>query len=105
MLGVFWNPHDLLLLMGTEIFQTDASWAEKLMKTRISKIMAPTVCLSDCYVVEAPRLGPGHRSQCVVAADEPSPSSAWVIIFFVTAGQHRELGVTTHTETTWTFLQ
>ena len=99
-MGVFWNPHDLLLLMGTEIFQTDASWAEKLMKTRISKIMAPTVCLSDCYVVEAPRLGPGHRSQCVEAAgggaeeprpDEPSPSC--------------HCRATPGAGVTWTFLQ
>jgi hypothetical protein len=26
-----------------EIFQIDASWAEKLMKTRVSKILSPTV--------------------------------------------------------------
>ena len=25
MLGVFWNPQNLLLLMGTEIFKIDAS--------------------------------------------------------------------------------
>ena len=43
MLGVFWNPQDLLLMMGTEIFQIDASWAEKLMKTRGLKILSPTV--------------------------------------------------------------
>ena len=43
MLGVFWNPQDLLLLMGTEIFKIDASWAEKLKKTRVSKIPSPTV--------------------------------------------------------------
>ena len=43
MLGVFWNPQDLLLEMGTEILKIDSSWAEKLMKTRVSKIMAPTV--------------------------------------------------------------
>ena len=42
-LGVFWNPEDLLLMRGTEIFKIDASWAEKLMKTRVSKIIAPTV--------------------------------------------------------------
>ena len=40
---MFWNPQDLLLLMGTEIFKIDASWAEKLLKTRVSKIMATTV--------------------------------------------------------------
>ena len=43
MLWVFRNPQDLLLLMGTEIFKIDAFWAEKLMKTRVSKIIAPTV--------------------------------------------------------------
>ena len=42
-LGVFWNPQDLLLLMATEIFKIDASWAEKLTKTRVSFLTAPTV--------------------------------------------------------------
>ena len=42
-LGVFWNPQDLLLMMGTEIFKIDASWAEKLTKTRVSFLMTPTV--------------------------------------------------------------
>ena len=42
-LGVFWNPQDLLLMMGTEIFKIDASWAEKLTKTRVSFLAAPTV--------------------------------------------------------------
>ena len=37
------NPQDLLLLMGTEIFKIDASWAEKLTKTRVSFVMTPTV--------------------------------------------------------------
>ena len=41
--GVFWNPQDLLLMMGTEIFKIDASWAEKLTKTRVSFLMTPTV--------------------------------------------------------------
>ena len=31
------------MLMGTEIFKIDASWAEKLNKTRVSKILSPTV--------------------------------------------------------------
>ena len=30
-------------MMGTEIFKIDASWAEKLTKTRVSKILSPTV--------------------------------------------------------------
>merc|ERR1712197_223229 len=42
-LGVFWNPQDLLLMMGTEIFKIDASWVEKLTKTRVSFLTAPTV--------------------------------------------------------------
>ena len=29
--------------MGTEIFKIDASWAEKLTKTRVSILMTPTV--------------------------------------------------------------
>ena len=40
---MFWNPQDLLLMMGTEIFKIDASWAEKLTKTRVSFLAAPTV--------------------------------------------------------------
>ena len=32
-----------LLMMGTEIFKMDASLAEKLMKTKISILMTPTV--------------------------------------------------------------
>ena len=42
-MGVFWNPQDLLLMMGTEIFNFDASLAEKLTKTRVSFLAAPTV--------------------------------------------------------------
>ena len=38
------NPQDLLLKMVTEIFKIDASWAKKLKKTRVSKILSPTVC-------------------------------------------------------------
>ena len=30
MLGVFWNPQDLLLMMGTEILKIDAEMAEKI---------------------------------------------------------------------------
>ena len=29
--------------MGTEIFKFDASWAEKLTKTRVSFLMTPSV--------------------------------------------------------------
>ena len=34
---------DLLLMMGTEIFKIDASWAENLTKTRVPFLMIPTV--------------------------------------------------------------
>ena len=30
-------------MMGTEIFKIDAPWTEKLMKTRVSFLMNPTV--------------------------------------------------------------
>ena len=30
-------------MMGTEIFKIDASWAEKLTKTRVQFLMTPTV--------------------------------------------------------------
>ena len=43
--SVFWNPQDLLLMMGTDIFNIDASWAEKLMKTRVPFLSAPTVMM------------------------------------------------------------
>ena len=33
-------------MMGTEIFKIDASWAEKLTKTRVSFLMTPTVMLN-----------------------------------------------------------
>ena len=45
-MGLFWNPQDLLMMMGTEIFKIDALWAEKLMKTRVSFLMNPTVVLA-----------------------------------------------------------
>ena len=35
LLGMFWNPQELLLMMGKEIFQIDASWAEKFTKTSL----------------------------------------------------------------------
>ena len=34
-------------MMGTEIFKIDASWAEKLTKTRVSFLTAPTVVSSQ----------------------------------------------------------
>ena len=51
-LGVFWNPQDLLLMMGTEIFKIDASWAEKLTKTRVSFLMNPTVSVTIKHLNE-----------------------------------------------------
>ena len=50
MLGVFWNPQELLLKMGTKIFKVDASWAEKLTKTRVQFLLTPTVSLSFVQV-------------------------------------------------------
>ena len=50
-LGVFWNPQDLLFMMGTEIFKIDAAWAEKLTKTRVSFLMTPTVLTSKYYQI------------------------------------------------------
>ena len=50
MLGKFWNPQDLLLLMDTEIFKIDASWAEKLKKTMVSKILSPTAVSIDVKI-------------------------------------------------------
>ena len=34
-------------MMATEIFNIDASWAEKLMKTRVSFLAAPTVVVVE----------------------------------------------------------
>ena len=33
----------LLLMMGTEIFKIDASWADKLTKTRVQFLLTPSV--------------------------------------------------------------
>ena len=61
MLGVFWNPQDLLLLMDTEIFRIDASGgAEKLTKTRVSKIIAPSVLSYSQYL----EVGDGFVEKC-----------------------------------------
>ena len=40
---MFCKPQDLLLMMGIEILKIDASWAEKLRKTRVPFLMTPTV--------------------------------------------------------------
>ena len=40
-------------MMGTEIFKIDASWAEKLTKTRVSFLTAPTVL--QCTVKPDPQ--------------------------------------------------
>ena len=37
--------------MGTEIFKIDAPWAEKLRKTRVSFLMAPTVLFHTLPVI------------------------------------------------------
>ena len=51
-LGVYWNwnSQDLLLMMGTEIFKIDASWAEKLTKTREQFLMTPTVLTLTTFI-------------------------------------------------------
>ena len=41
-------------MMGTEIFKIDASWAEKLTKTRVSFLSAPTVYSGGVAVGGAP---------------------------------------------------
>ena len=41
--------------MGTEIFKIDASWAEKLTKTRVSFLMTPTVYLHENLCSPQPR--------------------------------------------------
>ena len=51
---MFWNPQDLLLMMATQIFlmfKIDASWAEKLTKTRVSFLTAQTVDTCIKYTV------------------------------------------------------
>ena len=37
--------------MGTEIVKIDASWAEKLMKTRVSFLTAPTVLILKSFII------------------------------------------------------
>ena len=37
-------------MMGTEIFKNDAPWAEKLTKTRVQFLLAPTVGKRRCVV-------------------------------------------------------
>ena len=46
---MFWNPQEILLKMVTEIFEIDASWAEKLTKRRVPFLSAPTVCAQSFY--------------------------------------------------------
>ena len=51
-------------MMGTEIFKIDASWAEKLTKTRVSFLMTPTVDVyhRSCIVV------PAQSHNCLLCA-------------------------------------
>ena len=39
-------------MMDTEIFKIDTPWAEKLRKTRVSFLMAPTVMLGIKIMIE-----------------------------------------------------
>ena len=41
---MFWNPQDLLLMIDTEIFNIDASWAQKFTKTE-SAILIRANCI------------------------------------------------------------
>ena len=52
-------------MMGTEIFKIDASWAEKLTKTRVPFLSAPTVILLKLLNV-----------LCVAYCNEPYQQSA-----------------------------
>ena len=49
-------------MMGTEIFKIDASWAEKLTKTRVSFLMNPTVNFADTN--ECLRNPCGKNAEC-----------------------------------------
>ena len=44
-------------MMGTEIFKIDASWAEKLTKTRVSFLMTPTVIIQGGHFTAGPARG------------------------------------------------
>ena len=37
MLGLFWNPQDLLFMMGTEILKIDASLGREIYEKQVSK--------------------------------------------------------------------
>ena len=54
------------MMMGTEIFKIDASWAEKLTKTRVSFLMTPTVDSLVTPVEIPPQVIPQHNN-----ADNP----------------------------------
>ena len=43
-------------MMGTEIFKIDASWAEKLTKTRVQFLLTPTVFLKVYIILNAEKL-------------------------------------------------
>ena len=57
-------------MMATEIFNIDASWAEKLMKKRVSFLTAPTVLLIFPYLVIL-----------VTSFSQPSLGKLWLICF------------------------
>ena len=58
-------------MMGTEIFKIDASWAEKLKKTRVSFLTAPTVNVLITGETRDGRVATEYRVSCV-----PAPVSA-----------------------------
>ena len=75
MLGVFWNPQDLLLIMGTEIFKIDASWAEKLKKTRVQFLINPTVSTHYLHTIHTLSK---HHPRSIYTLEVPEGGAACV---------------------------
>ena len=48
-LGVFWNPQELLLMMGTEILKINASRAELFTKNKCANLNDPNCSYVDIY--------------------------------------------------------
>ena len=54
-------------MMGTYILKIDAPWAEKLMKTRVSFLVTPTVCINLGYITT-----PQDLDQYVLSSEDGS---------------------------------
>ena len=52
-------------MMGTEIFNIDASWTEKLMKRRVSFLTAPTVVHPSVTYRSSVHTVYGHEPHCL----------------------------------------